>query len=169
MFTEYYKLDRISNIERPMPYCFKGLCIITIFRTQFTLAFSFINICIRRQHQSSIYWSFVRGITMRHYCWVPLKRPVMGRVSIIARFRGPAWGPSGAARIQSCPMLAPWTLLSGVSMSRWEHEKMKNELSSETNSEGIFETHQPSLVMHNSLNFTLGRNFIESNGNMSYM
>ena len=115
------------------------------------------------------YWSFVRGITMLHYCWVPLKRPVMGRVSIIARFMGPAWGPSGATRIQSCPMLAPWTLLSGVSMSRWEHEKMKNELSSETNSEGIFETHQPSLVMHNSLNFTLGSNFIKSNGNMSYM
>ena len=33
--------------------------------------------------------------------------------SLIARFMGPTWGPSGADRIQVGPMLAPWTLLSG--------------------------------------------------------
>ena len=33
---------------------------------------------------------------------------------LIARFMGPAWGPSGAARTQVWPMLAPWTLLSGT-------------------------------------------------------
>ena len=33
--------------------------------------------------------------------------------SLIARFMGPAWGPSGADRTQVDPMLAPWTLLSG--------------------------------------------------------
>ena len=32
---------------------------------------------------------------------------------LIARFMGPACGPSGAARTQVGPMLAPWTLLSG--------------------------------------------------------
>ena len=37
-----------------------------------------------------------------------------GAVSQIARFMGPTWGPSGADRIQVGPMLAPWTLLSGV-------------------------------------------------------
>ena len=35
-------------------------------------------------------------------------------MSLIARFMGPTWGPSGADRTQVGPMLAPWTLLSGV-------------------------------------------------------
>ena len=36
--------------------------------------------------------------------------------SLIARFMGPIWGPSGADRTQVGPMLAPWTLLSGQVM-----------------------------------------------------
>ena len=36
------------------------------------------------------------------------------RASLIARFMGPTWGPSGADRTQVGPMLAPWTLLSGL-------------------------------------------------------
>ena len=36
------------------------------------------------------------------------------RASLIARFMGPTWGPSGADRTQLGPMLAPWTLLSGM-------------------------------------------------------
>ena len=34
--------------------------------------------------------------------------------SLIARFMRPTWGPSGADRAQVGPMLAPWTLLSGL-------------------------------------------------------
>ena len=34
-----------------------------------------------------------------------------------ARFMGPTWGPSGAVRSQVGPMLAPWTLLSGMNRS----------------------------------------------------
>ena len=34
--------------------------------------------------------------------------------SPIAKFMGPTWGPSGANRTQVGPMLAPWTLLSGM-------------------------------------------------------
>ena len=34
--------------------------------------------------------------------------------SLIARFMGPTWGPSGADRTQVGPMLTPWTLLSGL-------------------------------------------------------
>ena len=34
--------------------------------------------------------------------------------SLRARFMGPTWGPSGADRTQVGPMLAPWTLLSGM-------------------------------------------------------
>ena len=33
--------------------------------------------------------------------------------TLIARFMGPTWGPSGADRSQVGPMLAPWTLLPG--------------------------------------------------------
>ena len=35
-------------------------------------------------------------------------------VSLITRFMGPTWCLSGAERTQVGPMLAPWTLLSGV-------------------------------------------------------
>ena len=35
-------------------------------------------------------------------------------ISLIARLMGPTWGPSGADRTQVGPMLAPWTLLSGM-------------------------------------------------------
>ena len=49
--------------------------------------------------------------TWAHYvynffsCWI---------TSLMARFMGPTWGPSGADRTQVGPMLAPWTLLSGI-------------------------------------------------------
>ena len=36
------------------------------------------------------------------------------RQSMMARFMGPTWGPSWADRAQVGPMLAPWTLLSGM-------------------------------------------------------
>ena len=35
------------------------------------------------------------------------------RVTLIARFMGPTWGPPGAESTWVGPMLAPWTLLSG--------------------------------------------------------
>ena len=34
--------------------------------------------------------------------------------SLIENFMGPTWGPSGAERTQVGPMLAPWTLFSGL-------------------------------------------------------
>ena len=37
-------------------------------------------------------------------------------IFLIARFMGPTWGPPGDDRTQVGPMLAPWTLLSGI---RW--------------------------------------------------
>ena len=39
-------------------------------------------------------------------------------VTLIARFMGPTWGPSGADRTQVGPMLVPWTLLSGKGKMR---------------------------------------------------
>ena len=41
---------------------------------------------------------------------------MLSRTSLIAKFMGPTWGPSGADRTQADPMLAPWTLLSGYSI-----------------------------------------------------
>ena len=38
------------------------------------------------------------------------------KISQIARFMRPTWGPSGADRTQVGPMLAPWTLLSRILM-----------------------------------------------------
>ena len=45
------------------------------------------------------------GATWVHESW---------STSLITRFMGPTWGPSGANRTQVGPMLAPWTLLSGI-------------------------------------------------------
>ena len=36
------------------------------------------------------------------------------KVTQIAKFMGPRWGPPGSCRPQMGPMLAPWTLLSGT-------------------------------------------------------
>ena len=47
----------------------------------------------------------VRSYFEKVYSWI---------VTLIARFMGPTWGPSGADRTQVGPMLAPWTLLSGL-------------------------------------------------------
>ena len=41
---------------------------------------------------------------------------LMGKLPLMARFMEPTWGPSGADRSQVGPMLAPWTLLSGIYM-----------------------------------------------------
>ena len=53
------------------------------------------------------------------YSWV-LEASIKGsdKSSLIARFMGPTWGPSGADRTQVGPMLAPWTLLSGMTFHR---------------------------------------------------
>ena len=42
------------------------------------------------------------------------EQPFVGcMATLIARFMGPTWSPSGAGRTQVGPMLAPWILLSG--------------------------------------------------------
>ena len=42
-----------------------------------------------------------------------------GKHTLIPRFMGPTWGPSGADRTRVGPMLATWTLLSGY----WNRDK----------------------------------------------
>ena len=43
--------------------------------------------------------------------------------SLIARFMGPTWGPSGADRTQLDPMLTPWTLLSGLLRNQFRPQR----------------------------------------------
>ena len=48
----------------------------------------------------------------------PWGTPVLSaNVSQISKFMGPTWGPPGSCRPQMGPILAPWTLLSGVSLT----------------------------------------------------
>ena len=50
----------------------------------------------------------------------------VSRGSQIAKFMGPTWGPPGSCRPQMGPMLAPWTLLSGmpwVHINLWVSDK----------------------------------------------
>ena len=58
-------------------------------------------------------------------CWMPVARQdlrdntathctLLCWTSLISKFMGPTWGPSGADRTQVSTMLAPWTLLSGA-------------------------------------------------------
>ena len=71
---------------------------------------------------------FTRGNPLRQagwciWClsWVKcLIYVLFGNPSQIARFMGPTWGPPGAERTQVDPMLAPWTLLSGMSFLETE-------------------------------------------------
>ena len=53
--------------------------------------------------------SIVLNTLMHHHLWTDGDKS-----SQIARFVRPTWGPPGADRTQMGPMLAPWTLLSGV-------------------------------------------------------
>ena len=46
---------------------------------------------------------------------------IMGKLTLIARFMGPTWGPTGADGTQVGPIFAPWTLLSGETFAR-EHQ-----------------------------------------------
>ena len=42
--------------------------------------------------------------------------------SLITRYMGPTWDPSGGDRTQVGPMLAPWTLLSGFLCCQTQHD-----------------------------------------------
>ena len=82
----------------------------------------------------SIPWQLMPWLlSLGHYkpcCWLYRMTPQ------IAKLMGPTWGPPGSCRPQMDPMLAPWTLLSGMLSSMWKHfidqchlnlKKKKNE------------------------------------------
>ena len=53
--------------------------------------------------------------TISRTCAIIQIKCVLPKLSQIAKFMVPTWGPPGSCRPQLGPMLAPWTLLSGVS------------------------------------------------------
>ena len=83
-----------------------------------------MNLAIRRIHFSQMIpydIKYLCNIT-RNWCSGHVASPqrspvgtlVSSKTSLIARLIGTTWGPSGADRTQVGPMLAPWTLLSGI-------------------------------------------------------
>ena len=56
------------------------------------------------------FYSFLSCVCVEHKHY----RDIIWASSLIAMFMGPIWGPSRADRTQVGPMLAPWTLLSGI-------------------------------------------------------
>ena len=48
----------------------------------------------------------------------------MSQCSLIARFMGPTWGPSGHDRTQMGHMLDPWTLLAGLLLLMEKRQKV---------------------------------------------
>ena len=52
-------------------------------------------------------------------CLITIINSEVWTISHCWRFTVPTWGPSGADRTQVGPMLAPWTLLSGMRCMSW--------------------------------------------------
>ena len=80
-----------------------------------------LNVLNQQQHEAccclAIFNSYI-PLFMHVHCfeWLFIKLCVQQIciISLIARFMGPTWGPSGADRTQVGPLLAQWTLLSGI-------------------------------------------------------
>ena len=67
-----------------------------------------------RNSHCAVTWKFVYTRITRHHYLEDLHSLSIKLYTLIARFMGPTWGPSGADRSQMDPMLATWTLLSGI-------------------------------------------------------
>ena len=73
---------------------------------------------LNHEHVMCILYNFEQGCLNFPWQWLVVVPEVVlwqhGGENKIARYMGPTWGPSGADRTQAGPMLAPWTLLSGM-------------------------------------------------------
>ena len=83
-----------------------------------------VDVCTStRWHQPADHWrpsaNRPRKPQWDHVGWYHSQamRTVQWVNTLIARFMGPTWGPSGADRTQVGPLLAPWTLFSGLYVS----------------------------------------------------
>ena len=97
--------------DRPLLCCF-------IFKlSKFICTFELFT-----QHENSTIWVWWWFNGTQRQGIITLCNNLCYVTSLIARFMGHKWGPSGADRTQVGPMLAPWTLLSGI--FRAQHGKV---------------------------------------------
>ena len=120
LFSDFYFCISLSEI-----FCYNKINMIKVLNVwqicQVQMIFDYnsmitklvmgIGICIL-QHESYHVPCHVRTAVNGSYEFL---------TTLIARFMGPTWGPSGAGRPQEGPILAPWTLLSGY-MTVMSHE-----------------------------------------------
>ena len=59
-------------------------------------------------------WDLWYVSIVRHLYLIPCNKHLILNPLQIAKFVGPTWSPPGSCRPQMGPMLAPWTLLSGI-------------------------------------------------------
>ena len=72
----------------------------------------------------SMCFTYTSCITMYFVTSLPHCHQLQQANSLIAGFMGPTWGPAGADRTQLGPMLALWTLLSGLLLLvKWPKRK----------------------------------------------
>ena len=95
----FHSHDKTQQKFQPADECdgwpcvmIQGLSHRTLGKVTFILKISYLDIFLRYM--------------AKDYHW-------KGMETLITRFLGPTWGPSGADRTQVGPMLAPWTLSSG--------------------------------------------------------
>ena len=70
----------------------------------------------------SMNWSILMTVGNARYPWILVHLSCV--LSLMARFMGPMWGPSGAGRTQVGPILAPWTSPSGILLvSLWGYKR----------------------------------------------
>ena len=76
--------------------------------------------CVIMLKKTKISYNDICQHNRPHFKYISLQRQKqaiiwrMIRISQIAKFMGSTWGPPGSCRPQMGPMLAPWTLLSGM-------------------------------------------------------
>ena len=109
--------DLSSTLTKPLDYFGKtNNCVIYRERDDNTLTLWHKDAAVCKNHAhfktggafKQIAW-LIHSILLTFTC---TNIPEIYNTTLIARFMGPTWGPSGADRTQVGPMLAPWTLLS---------------------------------------------------------
>ena len=111
---------QIPIYEKYLGYAFLSTSIYSFHRNNSALSPSITILCWSCWHGPPfvILSRWIQDILyggIRLYSWLPLSCVFPCLVPQVARFTGPAWGPSGADTTQVGPMLAPWTLQSGAS------------------------------------------------------
>ena len=108
--------NNLSNCCHTFP-CLKWLYhhILSINSYRFRESGCFISITVQFMMCAKHWVNFdLKVAYMYIYIYITELSLLSTSTSLIARFMGPTWGPSGADRTQVGPMLAPWTFVIWV-------------------------------------------------------